>query len=252
VSTTTFRITFTGGIPSAVVIADQTAAFGIRRTDTNAVLVAAGTAADNPSAGVYEYTIIDPAAGVPYEAWFKLTVGSDTVYRQQIKASVGLDGYYVKHAKVLRYAGALNLAAYSNLDASSPAAIDPDVLQAYYDEVDRFVDFLARYVYGWTLAPGETHLVPTTDPRFAVLSDAASQYAIPQVYGARGLLDTLTDADKGKMENKERESEAMIREVLGSGLRVGSADLAAPADASPTNAAYCELAYSRLYAPWGL
>src|SRR5690348_8636371 len=64
-------------------------AFGVRRTDTNAVLAAAGAATVHVSTGVYTYTLTDPGPGVPYEAWFKATVGSDTIYKQLLKTSSG-------------------------------------------------------------------------------------------------------------------------------------------------------------------
>jgi hypothetical protein len=53
---------------TSVTLSDQPIApiYGVRRTDTGAVVVAAGTAVPNVSPGVYEYTFTD-VSGVPYE-----------------------------------------------------------------------------------------------------------------------------------------------------------------------------------------
>jgi hypothetical protein len=53
------------------------ATYGIRRTDTGAVVVAAGTALTRVSAGVYEYEYAD-SPGVPYEWRFAAVYGGET------------------------------------------------------------------------------------------------------------------------------------------------------------------------------
>ena len=64
-STTTLEFTFTvDGSPtdaSAVVLRDPTSAYGVKRTDTDAVVVAAGTAMTHAGTGQYSYAFTDPA-----------------------------------------------------------------------------------------------------------------------------------------------------------------------------------------------
>src|SRR5574337_1479673 len=57
----------------AVVLEDETGAYGIKRNDTGAVAVAAGTAVTHVSTGNYAYdtSLLDPTAG--YTAVWKVT-----------------------------------------------------------------------------------------------------------------------------------------------------------------------------------
>lgn len=73
---------------TSAVLADATGAYGIKRNDTQAVVIASGTALLNPSTGVYTYSFSDPApdltytyalqfvhAGITYRATGQLTGG---------------------------------------------------------------------------------------------------------------------------------------------------------------------------------
>lgn len=63
---------------TSCVLRDPTAAFGVRRTDTSAVVVAAGTALVKVATGVYEYSFEDPAAGLTYNYWVEFVYGGET------------------------------------------------------------------------------------------------------------------------------------------------------------------------------
>lgn len=52
---------------TSAVLRDATNTFGVRRTDTNAVIVASGTAMTHLSTGLYAYTFTEPIAGLDYE-----------------------------------------------------------------------------------------------------------------------------------------------------------------------------------------
>lgn len=58
---------------TSVVLADPTNAYGVKRTDTGAVVVAAGTAMSHDATGVYSYTFTEPAAGLTYQWYAKVT-----------------------------------------------------------------------------------------------------------------------------------------------------------------------------------
>lgn len=64
----------------SVVLQDPDNAYGVKRTDTDEVVVAAGTEMTRDSLGTYSYTFTDPAAGVPYNYWVLVTYGSDTYH----------------------------------------------------------------------------------------------------------------------------------------------------------------------------
>jgi len=48
---------------TSVTLADPTGTFGVRRTDTNAVVVASGTAMNHDGTGLYSFNFTDPAPG---------------------------------------------------------------------------------------------------------------------------------------------------------------------------------------------
>jgi hypothetical protein len=80
---TTLRVQITiGGVladVAGVTLSDAVsgAIYGVRRTDTGAVVVAAGTAMTRVSAGVYEYEYSD-SPGVPYDWRFAAVYGGET------------------------------------------------------------------------------------------------------------------------------------------------------------------------------
>ena len=75
-STTTLHFTFTvDGAPTnapSIVLRDATNTFGVRRTDTLATVVAAGTAMAQQSTGSYAHTFVDPAPGLTYNYWVEV------------------------------------------------------------------------------------------------------------------------------------------------------------------------------------
>lgn len=60
--------------PTSAKLSDATATYGVKRNDTNAVVVVDGTAMTKLSTGVYTYAWTDPAAGLTY------TVATEFVY----------------------------------------------------------------------------------------------------------------------------------------------------------------------------
>ena len=72
-STTTIQFSFlVDGVPTnatSVALRDPADTFGVRRTDTLAAVVAAGTAMANQSPGVYAHAFTDPEAGLTYNYW---------------------------------------------------------------------------------------------------------------------------------------------------------------------------------------
>jgi len=77
-----------GGVATnvtSVVLADNatTPTYGVRRTDTLAVVVPAGTPMTNTAPGSYEHTFAD-TGGVEYEAWVAVSYLGETHHRQII------------------------------------------------------------------------------------------------------------------------------------------------------------------------
>jgi hypothetical protein len=63
---------------TSAVLSDPTAAFGVRRLDTGAVVVAAGTAMTHPALGTYQYSFADPAYGLIYNYWVEIVYLGNT------------------------------------------------------------------------------------------------------------------------------------------------------------------------------
>lgn len=65
---------------TAAVLSDPVGAYGIKRLDTGAVVVAAGTAMEHESTGVYSYSFTS-VDGVAYSAYSKFTYGGADYYQ---------------------------------------------------------------------------------------------------------------------------------------------------------------------------
>lgn len=72
---------------TSMVLCDPTGAYGIKRNDTGATVVAANTAMTNASTGTYAYTFT-PVDGVEYTAWIKRVCRGQTSYREVIFTAV--------------------------------------------------------------------------------------------------------------------------------------------------------------------
>jgi phage gp36-like protein len=57
---------------TSVKFSDPTAAYGLRRVDTEEILVADGVDMDNIATGRYEYDLADPEADLRYEYWIEI------------------------------------------------------------------------------------------------------------------------------------------------------------------------------------
>jgi hypothetical protein len=76
-----FRV---GGVltnATSVKLSDPDDVYGIKRNDTDAVVVANNTAMTNPSTGVYTYTFT-AVVNVSYTAYIEFSYGGDTIFRE--------------------------------------------------------------------------------------------------------------------------------------------------------------------------
>lgn len=65
---------------TSVVMSDPTGTYGLKRTDTDEVLVVDGTALTNLSPGVYQYNLTDPESGLSYDYWIEVFYLGQTYY----------------------------------------------------------------------------------------------------------------------------------------------------------------------------
>ena len=66
---------------TSVALSNQAGTIGIKRNDTDAVVIADGTAMTNSSTGLYEYTFTVPTMDIAYTAYFEVTQTSGDVDR---------------------------------------------------------------------------------------------------------------------------------------------------------------------------
>lgn len=76
--------------PTSVKLSDPTGAYGVRRTDTLAVVVADDTNMTNVTTGVYTHTFSDPVDGLTYEYYVEVVYAGET-YHYQGTISGGTD-----------------------------------------------------------------------------------------------------------------------------------------------------------------
>ena len=68
--------------PTSVKLSDPTGTYGVKRDDTDAVVVADGTAMTNQSTGVYQYSFTEPAAGLEYTAYVEVVYDGATYWQE--------------------------------------------------------------------------------------------------------------------------------------------------------------------------
>lgn len=73
---------------TSVVLSDPTGTFGVKRDDTGAMVVAAGTVMPRLEAGTYQYTFAAPAAGLTY-TWYAEWVYGGATYRAEFTLVAG-------------------------------------------------------------------------------------------------------------------------------------------------------------------
>jgi len=61
-------------------LSDPTAAYGVKRDDTDAVVVADGTDMTRISAGVYQYSFAEPEEGLAFTGYVEIVYGGETYY----------------------------------------------------------------------------------------------------------------------------------------------------------------------------
>ncbi len=187
-STTLFRFSFrtNGALTDAtsVALSDAAGSFGVRRTDTGAVLVAAGTPMRRASVGIYELSIVDPAPSLRYEWWVELVAGGTMSHYQYFDDGGGSPptGHYAAKADIESHYGRDNVALYSNLDNTSTDADDPRI-QYWLTEADAWID------RAWSQSAGRDVPISAADVDFPCMTRIAAEWTGAQLYLARAMLD---------------------------------------------------------------
>jgi hypothetical protein len=144
-STTTLNYNIGTGDPtllSAVMLSDPTGTYGVKRNDTNAVVVAAGTAMIQDSPGVFHYTFVDPSPNLIYTCWVSRVYAGQTINRSVTKAGGGdlLNSYLQVADAVILSATMLPLKYFS----AASASLQGILLSAATRQIDTGMRFQGR------------------------------------------------------------------------------------------------------------
>jgi hypothetical protein len=214
---TTFRVDGTLTNPTSVVMSDPTNTYGVRRQDTQAVVVANNTAMTNVSTGVYRHTFTAPAAGLTYE-WYVEVVYNGITYHSE-KEFVDKDPYagtYWTWTGIKNEIGQVNAEIVSQLDNDvttadmARVAVDGEIADAVVNRrarlggytvpiADTIQDFLlvrrAANLYASFLLARHRQWFDRTGPEQEKLVGLEAE--------AKELLDALFGPDPGGIDGEE-------------------------------------------------
>lgn len=195
---------------SAPTLSDSAAVYGIKRLDTDAVVVAAGTALTNASTGTYSYTIASPVTGVTYRAALKAIVSGKTIYSTKERTSGGdAVGYYATYENMATRLDS-NVDAYSNVEGNGTAP-DYDRLTHVLEDADREIDSILR-------SNGFSTPVPTTSTDFDILTDIACDLAYVKLMDIRMVRSDAPDAMGREMFFKRKNALERLKFLARRGL----------------------------------
>lgn len=202
---------------TSVVLSDPTGAFGVRRTDTNAVVVADGTALTKESTGVYSYTFTDPVAGLTYNYWLEYVYDGATYRSEQNKSSVdagaasgtiSATGRYIAASDLENAWGAENIRRWADLNNNRVTSEISANVQSAIDWAEAAIDNAFRAsVFTIPLSPVDDTIIGWA----TALAGAA-------LYAQRGLNDT-GDQQAGKMADAEKSARASMRSFVSMAVR---------------------------------
>lgn len=191
---------------TSVVLSDSAAAYGVRRTDTLAIVVAANTAMTHASTGVYQYTVTDPANGLTYQWSAKVVYAGSTYYfafTATGPSAVPFVGRYTSTTLLKQRFGTLNVQTYSDTESNGveDALAEQSAIQWAEDDID-------SYFTGWR------YTIPFTATGSAlphVLTEWATVLAGCWLYTKRGLRDEKVGGDLMALEEKTKGEMRMYR-----------------------------------------
>lgn len=161
-----FKVAGTLAAATSVVLSDPTGTYGVKRLDTDATVVADGTAMTAASTGVYRYTFAAPSEGLTYSWWAEVVYDGVTYRFERETTPDGDSGdVFGTRAGIEQKVGARNLKEYVFLGdtdedphgdpepSSIATAIADDLVQAVTKMRAAWREYLeSRRVAGATVA----------------------------------------------------------------------------------------------------
>jgi hypothetical protein len=102
---------------TSVVLSSPDGTFGVKRNDTDAVVVADGTALTNTATGLYSHTFTEPAAGLEYTAYVEWVYAGETYRVEKTLAGVtSYTGRYTTLDEITTFLDSLNYTVHTDSD----------------------------------------------------------------------------------------------------------------------------------------
>jgi len=126
-----------GGVLTAVTTAklsDPTGTYGVKRNDTDAVVVADGTAMTNVSTGIYQSSFEEPEAGLSYTAYVEFVYGGSTYhFEHDVPAWTATDAMAVSYTSLLERVGHFLFGIRSGFSADQTTDIEECIKEGLHD-----------------------------------------------------------------------------------------------------------------------
>lgn len=131
--------------PTTAKMSDPTGAFGVKRNDNDAVVVADGTAMTQVSTGIYQHTWTDPAYDLTYTAWTEWVYAGETYrFEDQVTGTTAVaDGVQSSAQRVGQnlYATPTDLVDFAGLTATTGSGA-----AAYYNNIASLLSRISREI----------------------------------------------------------------------------------------------------------
>jgi len=205
--------------PTSVKLSSSDTTFGVKRNDTDAVVVADDTAMTQVSTGIYEHTFTDPANGLTYTYSMEIVYSGETYHVEDTLTGPTGDRYCVR-ADIENLFGVTNVSKWSDLDNDADATKISNRIAAAITATADMIDARLRF---------SRYLIPISNAGFTptIMRDLNAQMAGVWLYESRGVIDY--DADGRAMHALHwiaRKAESTMKQ-LAAGTLVLTADLKA-------------------------
>lgn len=212
--------------PESVDLSSADGTYGVRREDTQGVIVAAGTVMVRSSVGVYTYTINDEPSEVDLEYVVRALIAGTYVYAADVYDNtsgdapvepVGPDGRYATTSGMYLKFGQVSVDKWATLHGNTEAE-RTEAIRSAIDRADTYIDAVLSQIYD----------VPFTAAKEGIpllIRDIANMLAGVYLYEAQGVVDF--NPDTGQVQHRFRSTKRDAEQQLAR-IKVGHIDLVNP------------------------
>jgi hypothetical protein len=169
---------------TSVSLADPDGVYGVRRADTGATVVAVNAAMIHAATGVYTYPVTDPASGLTYQWYAKVTdTDGEVIYLPFTTA--GTNPHYGSRQGMIDLLGPYNEGAEEDIDSDGNATTMANQAEQALSGGD--VDVDAALIDEGYVGNGYTVPVASSDTNYRYLVQAGSLFSAHRLAIARGL-----------------------------------------------------------------